>query len=232
MPSPPERSQRPASRPPLPRRDYAAEEEVGRRLTNVHIQLRRGQTAEAETAVRAIIAERPTDSGAWELLGDIGTARGDFATAVEAYQTASQHEPGRATAESKFARATLRQAERQRQEKLGVAYAASDTSLVRRAGGEDGRRSALWSAFGSSLCPGLGQIVGGQIVKGTVLIGIFLLGLGLLAVLPHGTGRAYFTPGFWIVSAVLTADWVYAVADAVLAAPSKNAPAEKDGWQV
>ncbi len=232
MPSPPERPPRPIPRPAVPRRDYAAEEEAGRRLTNAHIQLRRGLTAEAEAAVRAILVERPADSGAWELLGDIGAARGDFPAACEAYQTALQYEPARATAESKFARATLRQAERQRQEKLGVAYAASDASLVRRASGEDGRRSALWSALGSSLCPGLGQIVGGQIVKGAILIGIFLLGLGLLALLPHGTGRAYFSPGFWIVSAILTADWVYAVADAVVAAPSKNVPTEKDGWQV
>lgn len=229
MPASPERPRRPSN---LPHRDYAAEEEAGRQLTNTHIQFRRGLVSEAEAATRALLTARPGDAGAWELLGDIQASRSDFAAACEAYQTALRHAPGRVSAEAKFGRATLRQAERQRQEKLGVAYAASETSLVRRAGGDDGRRSALWSALGSALCPGLGQIVGGQVVKGAVLVGIFLLGLGLLALLPHGAGRAYFSPAFWVVSAVLTADWVYAVADGALAGPPKSpSPAEKEGWQ-
>jgi len=220
-------------RPPRPRRDYAAEEEAGQQLTSAQILLRRGLTAEAEAAARTILAARPADAGAWELLGDIEASREAYAPACQAYQTALKAEPGRATAESKFAKLTLRQAERKRQKTLGVAYAASDTSLVRRTGDADGKRSALWNTLGSSLCPGLGQIVGGQITKGGILLAIFLLGLGLLAVLPHGTGRAYFTPAFWCVTAVITADWVYAVADAALAAPAKDASSpETDGWQV
>ncbi len=134
-------------RPALPKRDFAAEEEAGRRLTNAHIQFRRGLTAEAETATRAILAERPADAGALELLGDIEAARGDFAAACASYQAALQTEPGRASAEAKFAKATLRQAEQQRQEKMGVAYAAADASLMRS--GDAGKRGALagvWSA--------------------------------------------------------------------------------------
>lgn len=237
MPAPPERSrpepQRPRPESQRPRRDYAAEEEAGRQLTNAHIQFRRGLTADSEAAARSILAVRPGDAGAWELLGDIQAARSDFASACEAFQTALKFEPGRASAESKFGQATLRRAERQRKEKLGVAYAASATSLVRQAGGQEGRRNARWSVFGSVLCPGLGQIVSGQVKKGAVLIGIFLVGLGLLAILPHGIRRTDYSPGFWIVSALLTAEWVYAIADAALAAPPKTAsPAEKDGWQV
>ncbi len=222
--------------PPLPerpRRDYAAEEEAGRQLSTAHIQLRRGLAAESEKSVRAILTARPEDAGAWELLGDIEASRGDFDAAGTAYQAALRLVPGAVSAEAKFGRATLRRAEQQRQEKLGVAYASSDTSLVKLSGGDDGRRSARWSVFGSLLCPGLGQIVSGQTRKGAVLVGIFLVGLGLLAILPHGTGRNYFTPGFWIVSAVLTADWIYSIVDAAQAAPTKSAsPPEKDGWQV
>lgn len=236
MPAPPEPFSRltPPKTPP-PRRDYAAEEEAGRKLTNAHIQMRRGLITEAEAATRALLAERPADAGALELLGDILVTRSDFAGAGAAYQAALKSEPGRASAEAKFGRATLRSAERQREQKLGVAYAASDTSLVR--GGAEGKRGAAWSVFGSALCPGLGQIVGGQVTKGIVLIGVFLLGLGLMAILPHGAGNreggTYFSPAFWIVSAVLAADWIYAVADAALSAPSKdNSPSEKDGWQV
>ena len=220
----PARPARPAiPRPPIPRppkRDYAAEEEAGRRLTNAHIQLRRGLTAEAESSVQAILAERAGDAAAHELLGDIFGAREDWAAAASAYQTALTHEPGRASAETKFGKATLRRAERERQEKLGVAYAATDAAMVRREGGS---RGAWPIILGSVICPGLGQVVQGQIVKGGILIGIFLLGLLLLALLPHGgSGRSYFGPAFWLVTALMTGDWLYAVADSVQASSRKE----------
>jgi len=215
----PARPARPAI-PRPPKRDYAAEEEAGRRLTNAHIQLRRGLTAEAESSVQAILAERAGDAAAHELLGDIFGAREDWAAAASAYQTALTHEPGRASAETKFGKATLRRAERERQEKLGVAYAATDAAMVRREGGS---RGAWPIILGSVICPGLGQVVQGQIVKGGILIGIFLLGLLLLALLPHGgSGRSYFGPAFWLVSALMTGDWLYAVADSVQASSRKE----------
>ena len=77
----------------------------------------------------------------------------------------------------------------------------------------DGERSAFWIIAGSTICPGLGQIVQGQTVKGVILAGIYLLGIILLT-LVHGTGRSYFSPAFWVVSVLLTGDWLYAVADA------------------
>ena len=215
----PARPARPAI-PRPPKRDYAAEEEAGWRLTNAHIQLRRGLTAEAESSVQAILAERAGDAAAHELLGDIFGAREDWAAAASAYQTALTHEPGRASAETKFGKATLRRAERERQEKLGVAYAATDAAMVRREGGS---RGAWPIILGSVICPGLGQVVQGQIVKGGILIGIFLLGLLLLALLPHGgSGRSYFGPAFWLVSALMTGDWLYAVADSVQASSRKE----------
>jgi len=219
-------------RPTAPRRDYAAEEEAGRRLTNAHIQLRRGLLPEAETAVRALLTERPTDAGAYELLGDIQTARGEFEPACASYQSALRSEPGRVSAEAKFGKATLRQAERQRQEKLGVAYAASNASLTGSGRGEAGKRGG-WSVLGSALCPGLGQVAQGQGVKGGIFIGIFVLCLGLFSLLPHGSGRgSHFGLGFWLISIVLMADWLYAVIDAALASSRAAMPPEKDGWQV
>jgi tetratricopeptide (TPR) repeat protein len=213
-PQSPLRPSRPASA--RPKRDYAAEEEAARRLTSAHIQLRRGLTAEAEAAVRTILATRPEDAGAHELLGDTLAARGDWDGAIGAYQSALTLEPGRTTAESKFATATLRRAERQRQQTLGVAYAATDTAMVRREGGE---RGAWPIIVGSVICPGLGQIVQGQTVKGVALVAVFVLCLGLLALLPHGThGASYFSFGFWLVAVILAGDWLYAVADAVTSA--------------
>ncbi len=218
LPAGPRPPARPA--PTRPKRDYAAEEEAGRRLTNAHIQFRRGLTSEAEASVGAILAERPADAAAHELLGDVLAAKGDWEAAGASYQAALTHEPGRASAETKFGTATLRRAERERQEKLGVSYAAADTAMVRR---EGGARGAWPVILGSLICPGLGQVVQGQTVKGAILIGIFLLGLLLLAWLPHGgSGRSYFGPAFWLVTALMTADWLYAVADAVQASSRKQ----------
>lgn len=233
MPTPPDPARPASPRPPVrpipPRRDYAAEEAAARRLTDAQILLRRGQAAEAEQAVQALLAERPADLAALELLGDVQAGRGEWDAAGASYQAAG----GRASAEAKFARLTLRRAEEQRREKLGVAYAASDTALVGRGDAQAGKRGAWWGVLGSAICPGLGQIVGGQYVKGGILAGVFVLCLGLFTLLPHGPGRAYFGLGFWLLLAVVTGDWLYAVADAALSSSraASSAP-EKDGWQV
>ncbi len=215
-PSPAPRPTPPRPAPVRPKRDFAAEEEAERRLNAARIELRRGRIAEAEAAVKAFLADRPQDAGAFELLGDIEETRGSWDAAIAAYQNALASEPGRASAEAKVGKAVLRRAEQQRQQTLGVAYAAADTSLVRRTGGE---RSGLWIIAGSAICPGLGQIVQGQTVKGAVLVGIYLLGVVLLT-LVHGSGHSYFSPAFWVVSLVLAGDWLYAIADAAAASRS------------
>ena len=212
MDTPPEPRPRPRPVPPStrPKRDYAAEEEWNRRVSAANIQFRRGLLPEAEAAAKALLAEKPSDAGTHELLGDIAESRGDWDTAIASYQAAVAAEPGRATAETKIGKAVLRRAEQQREKTLGVAYAATDASLMRRTTGE---RSGWLVIAGSMVCPGLGQLVQGQTVKGAVLVGIFLLGVVLLTQV-HGTGHSYFTPAFWIVLVLLAADWLYAVADA------------------
>jgi len=209
----PARPTPPRPLPPRPaRRDYAAEEEAGRRLLNAQFLLRRGQAAEAEAATRAILAERPDDAAAHELLGDVLAARADEPGAASSYGAAQKLEPGRASAEAKFAKIALRQAEARQREKMGVAYAASDTALVRGGG-----RGAWLAILGSSICPGLSQIVRGQYVKGGLMLGGQILGLLLLAGLAHDRpGRSYFGPGFWIVTALMTGGWIYAGVDAAI----------------
>lgn len=197
----------PSARPP---RDYAAEEDYIRRVTAANIQFRRGMISEAEAAAKLLLAEKPQDAAVSELLGDIAETRGDWGAAIASYQAALTAEPKRATAEAKIGKAVLRRAEQERQKTLGVAYAATDASLMRRSGGE---RSGWLVIAGSAVCPGLGQLVQGQTVKGSVLVGVFLLGIVLLTQV-HGTGHGYFTPAFWTVLVILAADWIYAVADA------------------
>jgi len=217
---PPRRPAPPASnRPAPPKHDYAAEEAAARQQADIGLLVRRGSFAEAEAAAQAILAARPGDAFAHETLGDVLAGRGDADGAKAAYKAALAHEPGRASAESKFATLTLEGAESRRRSALGVGYAAEDTHLVRSGAGR-----GLWAGIvGSAICPGLGQIVQGQVVKGVILVAIYVAGLGMLALLPKGNpGQSYFGPGFWLISALMTADWVYAVADIAFASKSAD----------
>ncbi len=209
----------PPRRPSPPKRDYAAEEAAVREQAAISLLVRRGSFAEAEAAAQAILATRPGDAFAQETLGDVLAGRGDVTGAKAAYKAALALEPGRASAESKFALLTLEGEETRRRATLGVGYAAEDTHLVRSGAGR-----GLWAGIaGSAICPGLGQIVQGQVVKGVILVAIYIAGLGMLALLPRGTaGQSYFGPGFWIISALMTADWIYAVADIALASKSAD----------
>lgn len=219
-PLPPRRPAPPVSnRPAPPKRDYAAEEATAREQAAIGLLLRRGSFAEAEAAAQAILATRPGDAFAQETLGDVLAGRGDVDGAKAAYKAALAQEPGRPSAESKFAMLTLQGEETRRRAALGVGYAAEDAHLVRSGAGR-----GLWAGIvGSAICPGLGQIVQGQVVKGAILVAIYVAGLGLLAVLPKGSpGQSYFGPGFWLISALMTADWVYAVADIAFASKSAD----------
>ena len=201
MPSPPE----PGS--------YLAAEEARRRLANAHLALRRGQNAEAERAAQEMLVLDPEDADAQELLGDVRLARGDFDGAATALRAALARDPGRASAENKLARASLRRSEDQRRQTMGVAYASEGRALMRGGGGGDaGRRTRL--AVLSAVLPGLGQLYGGAFVKGIVLLLVYGLGCLLLSVSglrlpPSGGALAALT--------ILTLDWLYAVVDAARA---------------
>ena len=205
---------------------FLAQEEARRLLTAAHVHLRRGQLAEAERAAQDARAKLPADAEVEELLGDIRLAQGNFDEAQTAYRAALIKEPGRPTAETKLARATLRHSEAQRTAKIGVAYAASGAALM-RSGGEDdpGRRKR--QALASAFLPGLGQIMSGAYVKGGLIAGVYLLGWLLFSLtadrstltsLGHAgrlSGSPLSGPALCAV-VVLTVDWVYAVVDAAI----------------
>ncbi len=259
MPSPPD-PQQPAPRPlrtvppgrPLPPPAGRSEDdaEAERLLTRANIQLRRGLTADAEAAVHSLLATRPLDAGAWELLADIRLTRGDLPGAQEALKTALKSQPGRATAETKLGRAALQASERERMQTMGMAYAASDASLVRFAG--SGGRGAQWAAVGSALIPGLGQYVNGEVIKGIVVASVYFLSLLLLSLLPDTQNLLHSVAGVFaggrthrgmtttgggvsIISVLLflimTVAWVYGMVDAARASKRGAASAKDSGWQ-
>lgn len=253
MPSPPDPPPRPMS--PIPNksaeaRNFAEDEQVNRLLTVAHIQFRRGQAAEAEKAVQEIIRTRPRDAAALELLADIRESRGDAEGAQAALKSALDAEPRRPTAEAKLARAALRRGEKQRMQEIGVAYAASDTSLMRLSDGSG--KGKGWAILASALIPGLGQYLSGKTIKGIVLAALYFGALILLSVLPDARGLAQqisslFVPNFsgrhappepvsgfaWFLVIALAAVWLYAIIDAGAASTASNSQSgDQDGWKV
>ncbi len=259
MPSPPDpgvpppRPTRPVppgrSLPPLAGRS-ADDDEAERLLTRANIQLRRGLTADAEAAVHSLLARRANDAGAWELLADIRLGRGDLPGAQDALKKSLGAQPGRATAEMKLGRVVLQAAERERMQTLGMAYVASDASLVRFAG--NGGRGAQWAAIGSALIPGLGQYVNGEAVKGIVVASVYFLSLLLLALLPdtqnllhsvagvfaggrarHGESGAGGGVGFLgaLLFLLMAAAWLYGIVDAARASQRRAAVPKNGDWQ-
>jgi len=210
-------------------------EQVNRLLSTANIQLRRGQIAEAERAINESLTLRPNDPGALELRGDAQLARDDYAAACESFRAALAVQPSRATAEAKLARAILRQSEQQRRKTIGVAYAASETTILGRGGSGNRKGAARISVFASAFLPGLGQILSGQYVKGGILAAIYGLTLLLLGFLPdtrdfalaHAGGhRADAAPGglFWFCLALSVVVWVYAVVDAAVGLGQQEKP--------
>ena len=222
MSSPPE----PAHPRPAAPRNYLAEQEARQLLTAAHVHLRRGQMAEAERVAQDARTKLPEDAEVEELLGDIQLAQDKFDDAQTAYRAALAKEPGRASAEAKLARATLRQSETQRKAKIGVAYAASGAALM-RGGGEDdpGRRTR--QAIASAFLPGLGQIMSGAYLKGGIIAGVYVLGWLLFSLTADrstltGLGHAALGGLPLCALALLTLDWVYAVVDAARLAGRKD----------
>lgn len=217
-----------APRPAVAPLALSPAEQVNQLLTTANIQLRRGQTADAERAVAEALALRPNDPSALELRGDAQIAREDFPAACESYRAALAAQPTRATAEAKLARAVLRQSEQQRRKTLGVAYAASDTTILGRGGDGNRKGATRVSVFASAFLPGLGQILTGQYVKGGILAAIYGLTLLVLGFLPdtrdfalaHAGGHHNSASGpgalFWFFFALSVIVWVYAIVDAAV----------------
>jgi hypothetical protein len=242
-------------------RDFAAEEELNRRLMSIMIQIRRAQFREAEGEIADILTEHPNNAAALELQGDIRQSVGNFLGAKESWREALQKEPGRATAEMKLARAALEQAETQRQARLGALYSASGISTQRAANTSGKKTSVVMAVLGSAIIPGLGQRMNGQYAKAAIFFasyfvgGLLLLMTGvsdmksLLPQMPSLTGanggnvnipsvHAVLSPSpiSWLLIVLTTVIWLYSMVDAGLAARSHASPppekSKSNGWEV
>ena len=156
--------------PTLARRD--------RLLSDANVARLRGDFAAMENACREVIALVGEQAEYLELLGDALHGQWKTAEARDCYKSAAELQPGRESAETKYARTVLEVAEdkRQRQALLGELQKPEDR--------ETRRRRATGSTLLAIVLPGLSQLVNGQHVKAGILLGAFLLSLIIIAVLP------------------------------------------------
>jgi tetratricopeptide (TPR) repeat protein len=137
------------------------------RLTRAaHVSRVRGDYAQAALEIKRVLELRPDDLEAREFAADILFARGELEKAAEHYRTISEADPSRASAEEKFAKATLQIAEVKRQKDLLRQMIEDPTAF--RSQYQPPPRSPIAAAVLSGI-PGLGHVYCGQVVKGIVI---------------------------------------------------------------
>lgn len=185
-------------------------------LTQAHLARRRERWGEAERLCLEALQFCPSDAGAVEMLGDICQSVGRVDDALYAYRHALELEPGRRTAEKRYAALRL-------QQEHGL-------EALRR---EAIHRSPLVAVLLSALFPGAGQIYNGQAPKGLVIALLMLCCIYILFWSPWGLSLANSAVSgaavaFGLVAAGL---YIYAVADANLGARRMDGGG-KSGWEV
>ena len=189
----------------------------------------RNQREQALKLLQEAIGLDDADPEAYELKGDIllDLKRGEEAMAC--FKRARELHPDRPALEDKIARAALQRAARQRTIEMSQAILEGRVKPT-------SKKSPSYAALLSLLIPGLGQIYNGEMMKGLALIlaFVFLFALAVLAVLremaasPFG-GMGYGQPttsgavmsalssgSTVLVTILLAAVWIYAIAEAAL----------------
>jgi len=137
-------------------------------LTSARVGRMRGDYARAAADVKAALAILPADLDARELAADILLALGKTAQAADEFKSIFQEDPSRASAEEKFARATVEMAEAKRQRELLENMTEAPTRVA------VGKRNPLVAAA-ISIAPGFGQVYCGQLVRGIVLFCVVMI---------------------------------------------------------
>lgn len=136
--------------------------EFDRLMTAATVYRRRGDYAQATQAVKQALHLSPDDVDAREFAADMIYAHGDVEKASEHYKAILEGEPGRASAEAKYAKAILEIAEAKRQRDL-IQYMVENPGKSRVM-----HRSPAVAAL-LSIAPGFGHIYCGLYVTGMAL---------------------------------------------------------------
>ena len=213
--------------------------EIDRLLSRANVHRARGEYIEAEDACREALALDESRLDVREFLADMLYARSQLDDAAAEYKRVLDVEPGRVTAQTKYAKVVLEIGEREYQKKL-----AQDML-------ENPQKYATWPkhpllAFVLSLLvPGAGQVYNGEFIKGGIIVGVFAFMLLILALAPIEFKNlllnlgALLNPGGTegkpppvgpfapFAACALAATYIYAVIDAPIAAAKVKQPEHK-----
>jgi tetratricopeptide (TPR) repeat protein len=206
---------------------------IDRLLSKANVHRMRGEYIQAEDTYKEVLSMDQSNLDILELIADMIYARGQLDASLAAYKDLLDKEPGRASAETKYARVALDIGEREYAKRLAQDMLENPDKF------RTARKSPAIAMIGSIIAPGVGQIYIGDYVKGLIILGAFYFSLLVLAIDKDGTGalflslKALFNPldapkhipvsGMAIFFAsVLVFIFVYAVIDAPIAAAKRE----------
>ena len=256
----------PLARPPeTALSGIARERERDRLLTLANVQRMRDQSAEARKTLEQALTLMEGMPGhqiapIYELIGDLYDGEAHWDEARKAYNTAHELDPGRVSAERKFAALTLRVAEVMPGNSLAEAVLRGDSIADLLSTGalaaDRGRRNAGVAMLLSSAIPGFGQFYNGEFVKGAVILATYATTLlyfafsadreifvhkfaAILALSKSHAANASVSALSVIAGVLMVAVWLYAIVDAPFMAAKRPASdgsgrpfIDKSGWEV
>lgn len=187
-----------------------AKAEFNRLLTAATVFRRRGDYGQATQAIKQALALFPDDIAAREFAADMLYAHGDVGKAAEHYKSILEAEPGRASAEEKYAKAILEIAEAERQKEL-LQLMVENPGKFRPLQPKSATLAVILSA-----APGLGHIYCGKYVTGIGIFAGWLLAcvLFLFSLDPGAASTQRVTTGAVLFACVAASVHIYALLSA------------------
>lgn len=170
--------------------------EFDRLMTAATVHRRRGDYAQATQSVKQALQLLPDDLDAREFAADMIHAHGDVQRASEYYKSILEADPGRVSAEQKFAKAVVELAEAERQREL-IKLMVENPGKFRAIQPKSPNIAALLS-----IAPGFGHIYCGNYMMGMAIFGTWILACVLFLITLNPTAH--------IAQRVTTASAVFA----------------------
>lgn len=165
--------------------DATKKAEFDRLMTAATVFRRRGDYGQATQSVKEALQILPDDIAAREFAADMIYAHGNVEKAAEHYKSILEEEPGRASAEEKYAKAVLELSEAKRQKDL-LKLMVGNPAKFKPVSPKNSTLAVLLT-----IAPGLGHMYCGEIVKGLGIFGVWLVSCLLFVfTLDPGAGTA------------------------------------------
>lgn len=209
--------------------DATKKAEFDRLMTAATVFRRRGDYGQATQTIKQALQIFPDDITAREFAADMIYAHGNVEMAVEHYKSILEAEPGRASAEEKYAKAILELSEGERQKEL-VKLMLENPGKFRPVQPKNPGIAVMLT-----IMPGWGHMYCGEHVKGIAIFGVWLLScvFFMLALDTTGEGLAQkVTVASVALACVAGSVQIYALLSAAQAAEKTKGGKDKDPSEI